>query len=77
MLMSALQVNGKKATAVMLYCLLSCGGFVEDAMLIYINEEHEIVIYGRIGCSNQFGSVTVPLLNWLSHTTNNGDVINL
>jgi hypothetical protein len=34
---------------------LSCGGFVEDAMLIYINEEHEIIIYGRCGCCNQFG----------------------
>ena len=31
----------------MLHCLLSGGEFVEDAMLIYINEKHEIVIYGR------------------------------
>jgi hypothetical protein len=65
--MKALEVQGKKATAVMLHCPLLCGGFVEDAMLIYINEDHEIVIYGRCGCCNQFGSVTVPLIDLLSH----------
>ena len=65
--MSALQLNGKKATAVMLHCPLSCGGFVEDAMLIYINEEHEIVIHGRCSMCEQFGSVTISLIQFMSH----------
>jgi hypothetical protein len=67
--MNTLELDGKKATSIMLHCPSSCGGFVEDAMLIYIyiNEEHEIVIYSRCGCCNQFGSVTIPLLDLLSY----------
>ena len=37
--MNDLELNDKKAKAMKYHCLLSCGGFVEDAMLIYINEE--------------------------------------
>jgi hypothetical protein len=65
--MSALEMNGKKATAVMLHCPLSSGGFVEGATLIYIDEEHEIVIYGRCSMCEQFGSVTISLIQFMSH----------
>jgi hypothetical protein len=59
-------VGGKEATAIMLHCPIKCGGFVEDAMLLYINEDHELVLYGRCGLCEQFANLTVPLIELLS-----------
>jgi hypothetical protein len=65
--MNTLEVNGKAATTVMLHCPLLCGEFVEDAMLIYISKEHNFVIYGRCGMCEQFSSVTISLIQIMSH----------
>lgn len=59
-------LNGKEATPILLHCPIRCGGYVEDAMLLYINEDHELVMYGRCGLCENFSQVAIPLIELMS-----------
>jgi hypothetical protein len=57
-----MDISGKQATPLKLYCPLQCGGFIENEMLMYLLEGDELYIYGKCGECGQAGNMTVRLI---------------
>jgi len=65
-----MQVQGKEATPVRLNCPNSCGGFVEDEVLIYLTEDDRLTFYGRCSTCESHGYVSISLIELLIQSPN-------
>jgi hypothetical protein len=64
-----MDINGKPAAAVKLYCSLretGCPGFIEKDILIYLLEPDELYFWGACGECGATGSLIVSLIELLS-----------
>ena len=59
-------INGRAAKALRLHCPLSCGGYIENEVLLYLLEGDELYTYGKCGECGQAGNMTVSLIELTS-----------
>jgi hypothetical protein len=61
-----MEINGKQALPLRLHCPLSCGGYIENDVLMYLLEGDELFIFGKCGECNQTGNMTVHLIELMA-----------
>ena len=61
-----MEINGKRAFPLLLHCPLSCGGYIEHDVLMYLLEGDELFIFGKCGECDQAGNMTVRLIELMA-----------
>jgi hypothetical protein len=61
-----MEINGKQALPLLLHCPLSCGGYIEKDVLMYLLEGDELFIFGKCGECDQAGNMTVHLIELMA-----------
>lgn len=61
-----IRIGEKAAISLRLHCPLSCGGYIENDVLLYLLEGDQLYIHGHCGECGQSGSLTVDLLELMS-----------
>lgn len=64
-----MKIEEKEAVSIVLDCPLrpgGCPGMIYNEILMYLNEDHELVVFGKCDTCEAHGYLTVSLMDVLS-----------